>query len=844
MIIRRIALRSLAWHLYDQAVLVRARSSLLVLTALCALLCYWAKDFRLDASGDSLVLEHDEDVRYFRVMSERYEGSDFLVITYSPIEDLFSARSLDRLKRIREELKTLKRVSSVVTILDVPLLKNPPGTLKDLKKNLKTLESPRSDLKMAVAEFAASPIYQNLLVSQDLKSTAIQVNFRTERSATALVDRRAALREKDYRKILSEVERGELKGLEIQYRRHKDAVRKRRHEDIRAVRGIIRKHSGEARFCLGGVPMIVDDIMSFIRSDLVVFGVGMLLFLVGTLYVIYRRWRWVALPVLACSVAVLVMIGGMGLAGWDVTVVSSNFISLQLILTMSLAIHIVSRYRELLRERPQEDNYALVLDATRKVFIPALYCNLTTMAGFYSLILCDILPVVQFGWMMNLGLIVSMIIVFWMLPAAIILLPKPPVDQDQESEFGRPFTDFFARVTERHRGAVYAVSLVVAVATGVGMSRLEVENSFIDYFKESTEIYRGMKFIDENLGGTTPLDIIIDLKAEAPAKPIPAPAAKPDDEFSAFDEFEEEEADPSKYWYTKPRLETIERVHDYLNGLPETGKVLSLATLYKTAGSLNGGKPFDDFDLALLYNAMSGRFKDFLVTPYASIDRDEARVSTRIKDSMKTLRRDALIKRIRKDLVEKAGLRPDQFRVSGLMLLYNNMLQSLYSSQIQTILLTVAALFAMFLFLFRSLKLALITLSPQLLASMSVLGAMGLGGVPLDVMTITIVSISVGIAVDNAIHYVHRFEREFEKDRDYVQSMHRCHRSIGNAMLYTSLSITIGFSILSLSNFVPSILFGSLTGLAMVVACISSQALLPSLIILFKPFGPEGEQGA
>ncbi|MFH1725302.1 MAG: MMPL family transporter [Elusimicrobiota bacterium] len=824
--------------LYDRIVLERPKAAILTLVAVFAFFGYWAKDFRLDASGESLVLEHDDDVRYFAAINDRYQGGDFIIITYSPPEDLFSKESLDRLGRLRDELRKLDRVSSVVTLLDVPLLKNPPGTLKELKDNIKTLESPDADMGLAVAEFRDSDLYRNLLVSPDLKATALLVNFRMDKGSTELLSRRSKLREKDYDGSLTPAEREELEALEVEFRRDKDRRRAGWHEDIAAIRALIAGDRSGARLFLGGVPMIVDDIISFIKNDLKVFGLGMLCFLILTLGVIFKRKRWVVLPMLCCSLSVLTLMGILGLSTWDVTVVSSNFISLQLIFTMSLAIHIVVRYRELLRWTPDAPNRDIVRDAVRLTFVPCLYAILTTIAGFCSLVICDILPVVNFGWMMTMGLCVSMIVTFLLLPAGLMLMKKPP--PASEKAFGLPLTSFFARLTERHGAAIVAASLAIAVVTAFGITRLEVENSFIDYFKKSTDIYKGMKFIDQELGGTTPLEVMIDFAPEASAEPEPAPPPDEafDEDFDEFAEFEEKSAeDAEKYWFTTGKLEVVNKVHDYLDGLPATGKVMSLATLWKTTRDLNEGKPFDDFALAILFNQMPEEHKDILVNPYVSIEHDQARITARIKDSMRDLRRDPLIKKIRADLRGKLGLKEDQFRVTGLMVLYNNMLQSLFRSQIQTVGFTVLALMAMFMILFRSIKISLIAIFPNLLSSMIVLGVMGLARIPLDIMTITIVAISVGIAVDNTIHYLHRFRREITKDWDYLKAMHRCHGSIGNAMFYTSLSITIGFSILGFSNFIPTILFGLLAALAMAMALVAALSLLPKLIMFFKPFG-------
>lgn len=824
--------------IYERVVLRRPKLIITVLLALFAFFGYWIKDFRLDASGDSLVLEHDDDLRYYRKISAQYESGDFVIVTYTPPEGLFSDKSLERLRGLRDELKKLRRVASVVTLLDVPLLKNPPGTLKDLKDNIKTLEDPGADREMAVDEFRESPLYQKLLVSADLRSTAIQVNFHADSRHTELLSRRSELREAEFNGTITETQRAELEKVSAGYRLSKDKWRVERHEDIAAIRRVITSYREESDLFLGGVPMIVDDIISFIKSDLKGFGLGMLAFLVLTLGVIFRRGRWVLLPMLCCTFSAIVMMGLLGLSEWDVTVVSSNFISLQLIFTMSLAIHIVVRYRELLRERAEDGELALIRDAVRFTFVPCLYASLTTMAGFTSLVVCDILPVVNFGWMMTMGLAVSLTVTFLLLPAGLALLRKPPAEA--EKDFGQPLTSAFARLTERRPAGIFVGSALVAVLTVIGIARLEVENSFIDYFKESTDIYQGMKFVDRELGGTTPLDVVVDLGAEE--TPAPAPVADgegdEDDDFDEFGEFEEEEEDPSKYWFTSARLEKVNKIHDYLDGLEATGKVLSLATLWKTASDLNEGEAFDDFTLALLFNSMPDRFRGIMVDPYVSIERNEARITTRIKDSMKDLRRDALIRKIRSDLAGELGLEEGKFRVTGLMVLYNNMLQSLFRSQIKTIGFTVLALMFMFMVLFRSLKVSLIAIFPNLLSCLVVLGVMGLAGLPLDVMTITIVAISVGIAVDDTIHYLHRFRRELRVDGDYMGAMYRCHGSIGNAMFYTSLTITVGFSILSFSRFIPTILFGLLTALAMMMALVAALTLLPRLIIVFKPFGP------
>lgn len=826
--------------LYDHYVLGRPKAVLAILAAVFAFFAFWSREFRLDASADSIVLEHDEDLRYQKKISARYGESEFVVVTFQPSGGLFSDQSLERLAALRQELRGLDRISSVVSLLDVPLLKNPPGTLKELKDNIKTLEDEGADLGMAIEEFKTSPIYQNMLVSPDLQSTAMQVNFEKNHRHDAMLTRRSALMEKKFAEEITPEEIEELESIAGAYRVYKDEVRSERHTDIAAIREVIKRHRFGANLFLGGVPMIIDDIISFIKNDLKIFGLGMFFLLVGALGLIFRRKRWVLLPILSCAGSVLTMTGLLGMTGWDVTVVSSNFISLQLIFTMSLAIHITVAYRELLRANPGKSNRTLIREAVGVTFIPCLYATLTTIAGFASLVFCDILPVVSFGWMMAMGLVVSLAVSFLLLPVCVVMIRKPPAET--EKDFGKPLTDWFATLTEKRPGWIYGTTAVIAMLTAFGCFNLKVENSFIDYFKQTTEIYQGMKFIDRNLGGTTPLDVVLEFETESESAPVSLDPAEEeyDDDFSEFDEFEDEAADPSRYWYTTEKLERIEAVHDYLDTLEATGKVLSLATLGKTTRSLNENKPYDDFTLSVLFHSMPEEFQGILIKPYASIENNQARISTRIKDSLPNLRRNALLKQIETDLVEKIGLEPGSFRLSGLMVLYNNMLQSLFRSQIKTIGFTVLALMGMFLILFRSFKIAVIAVFPNLLSSMTVLGVMGIGGIPLDVMTITIVAIAVGIAVDDTIHYLHRFQREFRVDRNYTRAMRRCHSSIGNAMYYTSLTITSGFSILAFSSFVPSMLFGLLTALAMVMALVSALSLLPRLILLVQPFGREG----
>jgi hypothetical protein len=585
--------------------------------------------------------------------------------------------------------------------------------------------------------------------------------------------------------------------------------------------------------------MIADDMIVFIGNDLVTFGAGVLAFIVATLALIFRRWRWVMLPLASCFFAGLVMIGILGYANWKVTVISSNFISLMLIITMSMNMHLIVRFRQLRADLPDVDHVALIQMTAARMVKPCLYTALTTILGFSSLVFSGIKPVMDFGWMMSLGLVVTFLTSFALFPVLLVLVGRG--NDDGQADGPVAVTHALAGFTLRNGKAILVAAAVLGGVGAYGVSRLEVENSFINYFRDSTEIYQGMKLIDEQLGGTTPIEVLLDLTEEV---------TEEDAECADFDSLTEEEQEecedlglgpseegnPEDYWFTSFRVERIKAAHDYLEALPEVGKVLSLASVLRVGETINEGKPFTPFELAILYKRIPDDLRESLISPYISLKDDEARIALRILDSQPDLRRDDLLKKIQSDLNAKVGIEPDKFTVSGILVLYNNMLQSLFQSQIQTLGVVMLGIAFMFLVLFRSFVLAIVGIVPNVLAAGIVLGLMGIAGIPLDMMTITIAAITIGIAVDNAIHYIYRFREELPKIGDYAMTMEVCHANIGRAVLYTSITIIFGFSILVFSNFVPTIYFGVLTAVAMSAALVAALTLLPKLILLTRPF--------
>ncbi len=842
-------------RLFFGIVLDHPKMAVVCLAVLVAVMGFFAKDFKIDASAETLIKKTDEDLHYSRIIASRYGIQDFLVIAYTPHEDLLSDKVLDDIGRLRDELAELPRVESVITILDVPMLESPPLEIQELAGEIPTLLSPEVDFEMARKELATSPLYRELLVSPDLKTTGIQINFPPDDDFYDWILRRDELQEKKVQQGLTPQESTEYRRLNDKIDQFRAASEKNRSKDIAAIRAIMDHYRDDADLFLGGVSMIANDLIRFVKNDLKIFGIGVFAMLIVVLSLIFRRPRWVILPMFCCGCSAVIMMGLLGLIGWEVTVVSSNFISIQLVLTMSLTIHLIVRYREFISQRPDMDQRALVHDTVSTMATPCFYHSLTTIAGFSSLVYAEIVPVVSFGYMMTAGVAVSFIFTFLFFPASLMLVDKPSAPPAGKTKFALPL--LLARFTEAHSKTILGLTVIILMVSAVGLTRLTVENSFINYFKEDTEIYQGMVVIDRQLGGTTPLDVIVNLEARAAESAKDTAGDGPDaaaadesfrdvddsggsdafDDFGDFAEFDDEI--PSQYWFTPFRMRQVVEIHDYLDAVPEIGKVLSLGSMMKIAERLTGGRQLDSFDLSLIYNEIPDEYRELLVTPYVSVEHNEVRFATRVRDSEESLRRNELINRIDHDLVEELGYPEENVRLTGMMILYNNMLQSLFDTQIKTLGFVLLVIMIMFFMLFRSFIIAGIAIFPNVLSISVVLSFMGWMGIPLDMMTITIASISVGIAVDDTIHFIYRFKSEIAGGKTYIQAMHRSHGSIGFAMFYTSITIIIGFSILTLSNFIPTILFGLLIGLAMFIALIAALTLLPALILMIKPFGPE-----
>jgi predicted RND superfamily exporter protein len=791
-------------NLYENTILKNPKSIFVILLITLLSFGYYSKDFRLDASSETLLIEGDPDLEYLREITERYGSKEFLVLTYTPNEGMVTDTSVNNLLSLKYKIQSLDWVHSVITLLDIPLLNNSDAPLQERLEGFKTLKDEGVDKDRGFKEILNSPVFRNFVISEDGKTSGIIVNIKQNPP-------------------LEDIENRSQDEIE-QYR---DQIKKQNHENILEIRDVIKSYEDIGKIYLGGIPMIADDMMTFIKSDIVVFGLGVLLFIIATLWFVFRKLIWIIVPISSCFFSVVIMMGLLGLLGWKVTVISSNFIALMLILTMAMNIHMSTRFLQLRKSNPSKSNLQILTLTTGKMFWPILYTVLTTVIAFLSLIFSGIKPIIDFGWMMTFGLITSFIITFTLLPTLLSFAPTKNMSVKEDE--GSKITKFFGNLSLNFQTPIFIVTIIVIGLSVFGISKLEVENSFINYFSKNTEIYKGMKLIDEELGGTTPLEVILKFPEAKKEK------TEEDDDFEDWGD--ESEQDDEKYWFTKDKIDTIASVHNYLDSLPQIGKVLSFSSIIDVATQLNNDKPLGTLEMGVLYSKIPESIKTDIIDPYISIEDNEARISLRIIDSQENLRRNDLINKINFDLENELGIEKDQYKLAGVLILFNNLLQSLFKSQILTLGLVMIGIFAMFMILFRNIKLSLIGVVPNFIAAFFILGIIGLLGIPLDMMTITIAAITIGIAVDNSIHYIYRFKEEFSKINNYKETLTTCHSTVGAAILNTSITIVFGFSILVLSKFIPTIYFGVFTGLAMLLAMISVLTLLPSLILVFKPFG-------
>ena len=783
---------------------------------------YLSTKLSIDASAETLLLEHDPDLKAYRQIAKRYDSPGLLVVAFTPKDDLFLPKNLELVKNLSGELAKNDMVSSVISILNVPLLNSVKGGVTGILEHTPTLSDKDINISKAKLEFAKSPIYSGNLISKDLKTTAIALNLKQDEKFNELLNERNLLSQKESNGTITQAEKEKFKALLAEFKAYRDELRKSDHKNLEAIKAAIAKFNANDELFLGGANMIADDMIGFIKSDLLVYGLSVLALLSFSLWLFFRQVRWIVLPMFICAVSAIFTTGIFGMFGWEVTVISSNYIALQLIITISTVIHLVVSYREFYAKHPKYSQNQLIYLTLRDKFSPSFWAIFTTVIGFSSLMSADIKPVIMLGIMMSAGISVSLVLAFLLFGSVNANLKKLAPVRTFENSF--KFTKYCANLALNSRKIIYVVCVLVVCFGVYGISKIKVENSFIGYFKESTQIRQGMQIIDTKLGGTIPVDVIVKFKESEPKQE----SGEEKDDFES--EFEND-AKSAKYWFNSYHTRIAEKVHDYLKEQNFVGNVSSLATLIKAIKELNNGVS-DDFLLAAMYEKLPLEYKKILLSPYVSVENDELRFSLRIIDSDSELRRNEFLKELRAGLAKLTKNDNVSIEVAGMMVLYNNMLQNLLSSQVDTFGLTVAILFVIFCFVFRSIKLATIAIVSNLIPLCTLFGVMGFFGIPLDVMSITIAAISIGIGVDDIIHYIHRFKEEL-LTKDVFESIKAAHTSIGYAMYYTSFTIFLGFSVMITSNFIPTIYFGLLTDLVMVFMLLGALIILPSLIASF-----------
>ncbi|MDR3346103.1 MAG: MMPL family transporter, partial [Campylobacteraceae bacterium] len=627
---------------YSHFILVYPWQVLVALFGVVFLLGFGAVKLEVDASAETLLLEDDEDLKYFREVSLRYpSGLNMLIVSFAPKDDLLSPNAFEAIDKISNDFKALPWVDSVMSVLDIPLLENGSGDIKELVSEVTTLRSPSVDLPKAREELLTSPMYSQNLVSKNLTTTAIIVMMKDDPIYRSFLEKRNDARAKADAPNASKADKEALSLAVGEFKRYRDELREREHQAIDEAREILQSNSELGTLFLGGVNMIAVDMITFVKSDLKYFGAALFLLFAFALWLIFRQRRWIVIPLLICILSIVSTAGILGVFGWEVTIISSNFVALQLILTISIVLHLTVRYRELAVKYKQATQKKLVLLTILSKANPSFFAVFTTIIGFLSLMLSQIRPVINFGFMMASGITLSLLIAFVAFPTILMILPKQSLYVKFEREFA--FSAFCARIVHKKGVFVVIAGVLLVTFAAFGILKINVENSFISYFKSNTQIYQGMKNIDQNLGGTTPLDVIVNFNSANALSEQGEEA----DEFE--DEFVQNKNDP-KYWFTPQKTGTALRLHDYFESLDYVGKVQSLGTMLKIGKRLNNDKELDSFELALIYTQLPTQYKDIILTPFVNIEYNELRFTMRLIDSDPNLKRKELLGKIQNDL--------------------------------------------------------------------------------------------------------------------------------------------------------------------------------------------------
>ena len=796
--------------------IIKHAKRILLLFLLLTLGALWAaQSFKIDATADTLLLKNNKLYIETQVMNKRFSPQEFLLVAYEPKNHaLFSEKTFADIQQLSEKLRTLPRVKTVTNILNVPLL-SLAGEL-DPKLNPEDVswqQQGYSPEKMREV-FHQHPLFTDLLVNRKQTATALQVVFQADPQLLSLQNQITDLQAKVLSNSQTEQDRQRIEALKKQAEPIEEKLKKERQQELRQINQMTAEYEQDANLYLGGAYVIGQQLVAIVKNDLLVFGSAIALAICIMLLVLFRRFRWVVLPVLCCAVSVILTLGLFALLDLRATVISSNFVTLQLILTLAVVIHLIVEFRQLAEQDPDATQKTLLLKTFNNKFKPCLYAGITTSVGFASLLFSGIQPVISFGWMMIVAMCISIAASLLLFPSFLALFSRQK--EASAHATNRSIITFFSHVSLHYSKLIIVISVLALVFSVLGLFRLQVENSFINYFKESTQVYKELRFIDQEFGGSTPLDLIyfIDEQKQKPDLPLSAES-----------------------------VQSLQKIQHVLRQYEVTGNVTSVVNFTELARQIKQGQPLTEYELGVIYTLLDDNLKEQLLGSYFDPETNQLRISMRIQDSTPEFNRAEFLARLNEDLAG-LGLQTEDYSLTNLFVLYQDILQRLFSSQILTLGLVFCALTLVLLGVFKSLKVALIAVTPNILTTLIILGLMGWLQIPLDLMTITISAIAMGIAVDDTIHFTHRYLEERSTEGIQTATRHTFN-SVGYALLYTTTIITLGFSLLSFSDFVPSIMFGLLTGLAMLLALLIDSTLLPVLLNRFisRPNSP-GTTGA
>ncbi|WP_239803553.1 MMPL family transporter [Campylobacter sp. RM12651] len=716
---------------------------------ICLGLSYYSTKIEVEAKSTSFFLEDDKDLQLFNESIKTFGSQDFLVLAYKSQGDVFSIESIEKLQNIEKKLLKIDGVKSVLSILNAPLFLSDGKSINE-----------GANLLKAKDEISKNKFYLKNLISKDYSV----VDF-------------------------------------LIYANNPD--------DLIVT---LKQFALDNDLILGGMSVIASDMIAYVKSDLYVYGIGLFVLLSIAIFIFFRSLYFVFVCMFICLISLFSTTGILAILGYNITVISSNYVALVLIITISVIVHLLSHFSELINFNKNTDRLTQVRHTLLAKAKPSFYAILTTVVGFLSLVFSGIKPISELGVMMSIGISVSLLLCYLYLPY--LLLAKKDFKNVYFAKEPK-FLLFCANTAINHRKIVYFVSLIIVVFAIVSIPKLSAENSFVNYFKDSSDIKKGLLLIDEKLGGTLPLDVIVKFNDE-------------DDEQA--DEFAEFLDNSDKYYLTPSKVEILKKIHNFLENQNYVGSVLSLYSLLDFAKSMNNGKDIDGFLLNILQNNLEESTKKQIIYPYYNEKSKEFRIAIRMVDSDKTLKRAKFLKDLNDNLRELTKNDNINIQVSGVMVLYNNMLSSLISSQVDTLNFVILSLFALFLIIFRNIRFSIIGIIANLIPISLLFAIIAFSGLSLDLMSITIAAISIGIGVDDIIHYVHRFKEEIKK-RNLNDAIRASHQSIGSALYYTTCTIVLGFCLMMSSNFTPTIYFGLLTVLVMILLLCGSLFLLPSLII-------------